>query len=304
MLRFVLVRFLQAGLTLIVASFVVFALARMTGNPSDALLPIEASAAEREAFSKRMGLDRSIVHQYWIYLQHVAQGDFGTSLRTGRPVTELVLERLGNSLKLSSAAMLFVVVISLPLGVVAAVYRGSLLDTLASTVALLGQSLPSFWIGIVAIIIFAVGLGWLPTAGIGGWQHYILPTITMGWGISAGVVRLLRSSLLEVLDAEYVKLARLKGLTERRVIWKHALHNAFLPVVTFIGFMYGYIIASAITTEVVFSWPGLGRLAFEAVLWRDFPLLQFTVLIWAMLIVGINLLVDLTYVVLDPRIRL
>jgi peptide/nickel transport system permease protein len=304
MLRFVLVQFLQAGLTLMVASFVVFALARMTGNPSDALLPIEASAAEREAFSKRMGLDRSIVHQYWIYLQHVAQGDFGTSLRTGRPVTELVLERLGNSLKLSSAAMLFVVVISLPLGVVAAVYRGSLLDTLASTVALIGQSLPSFWIGIVAIIIFAVGLGWLPTAGIGGWQHYILPTITMGWGISAGVVRLLRSSLLEVLDAEYVKLARLKGLTERRVIWKHALHNAFLPVVTFIGFMYGYIIASAITTEVVFSWPGLGRLAFEAVLWRDFPLLQFTVLIWAMLIVGINLLVDLTYVVLDPRIRL
>jgi peptide/nickel transport system permease protein len=291
-------------MTLAVASFVVFALARVTGSPADALLPVEASAAERQAFITRMGLDRSLWYQYGIYLRHATRGDFGTSLRTGHPVTELVLERLVNSLKLASVAMGLVVVISVPLGVVAALWRGSFADRVASIVALLGQALPSFWLGIVAVIVFAVWLEWLPTAGMGGWQHYVLPTITMGWGISAGVVRLLRSSLLEVLDAEYVKLARVKGVTESMVIWKHALRNACLPVVTFIGFMYGYIIAAAITTEVVFSWPGLGRLAFEAVLWRDFPLLQFAVLVWAALIIGINFLVDLAYVVLDPRLRL
>ena len=172
------------------------------------------------------------------------------------------------------------------------------------TIALLGQALPPFWTGIVAVMLFSVYLGWLPTAGMSTWQSYVLPATTLGLTIVAGVVRLLRSSMLEVLDAEYVKLARAKGLSERVVVWKHALRNALIPVVTYIGLMYGQIVAAAITTEVVFSWPGLGRATYEALLTRDFPMLQFAVLVWAALIIGVNYLVDLIYLLLDPRIRL
>jgi peptide/nickel transport system permease protein len=304
MLKFLLMRFFQAVLTLLAASFMVFALARLTGSPADTMLPMDATPAEREALITRLGLDQPLAYQYWLYLKHAIRGDFGASLRTRRPVTELVWDRLFNSLKLASAAMVFTVVISLPLGVIAAVYRGRLWDRVSMTVALLGQSLPSFWTGIVFILVFSVMLGWLPTSGMGGWQHYVLPAVSMGWFTSAGVVRLLRSSTLEVLDSEYIKLARLKGLRELIVISKHAVRNALIPVTTFIGFMYGIIIAAAITTEVVFTWPGLGRLAYEAVLWRDFPLLQLTVLTWAFLIIIINFIVDIVYVLLDPRIRL
>ena len=304
MVKFVLVRVFQAILTLVAASFVVFSLARLTGSPADTMLPMDATPAEREALITRLGLDQPLSEQYWRYLKDAVRGDFGVSLRTKRPVTELVGDRLWNSLKLASVAMLITICISLPLGVVAAVYRGRIWDRVAMAVALLGQSLPSFWTGIVFILIFSVTLGWLPTSGMGSWQHYILPAVAMGWSTSAGVVRLLRSSTLEVLDTEYIKLARLKGLREFIVISKHAVRNALIPVITFIGFMYGVIIAAAITTEVVFTWPGLGRLAYEAVLWRDFPLLQLTVLTWATFIVVINFAVDLVYVVLDPRIRL
>ena len=172
------------------------------------------------------------------------------------------------------------------------------------TFALLGQSLPSFWVGIVGVLVFTLGLGWLPwLSGIGSWKNYVLPAVTLGWFMSAPLVRLLRSSMLEVIDSEYVKFARVKGLSEAKVVWKHALRNALIPVVTFVGLLYGILIASAITTEVVFNWPGLGRLAYEAVLWRDFPLLQFTVLAWASLIIAINFIVDVVCVALDPRIR-
>ena len=304
MLKFTLVRLFQALLTLLAASFVVFALARVTGSPADTMLPMDATPAEREAMIKRLGLDLPLVQQYWLYLKDALRGDFGVSLRTKRPVVELVQDRLFNSLKLASAAMVVTVIISLPLGVIAAVHRGRIWDRISMTVALLGQSLPSFWTGIVFIWVFAVMLGWFPTSGTGSWRHYVLPAVSMGWFTSAGVVRLLRSSTLEVLDSEYIKLARLKGLRELVVVGKHAVRNALIPVVTFIGFMYGIIIAAAITTEVVFTWPGLGRLAYEAVLWRDFPLLQLTVLTWACFIVVINFAVDLVYVVLDPRIRL
>jgi ABC-type dipeptide/oligopeptide/nickel transport system permease component len=304
MIHFVLVRLFQALLTLLAASFLVFALARVTGSPADTMLPMDATPAEREAMIERLGLDLPIMQQYWRYLQDVVKGDFGVSLRTKRPVSELVGDRLFNSLKLASAAMAFTMIVSLPLGVIAAVYRGRFWDRFSMTIALLGQSLPSFWTGIVFILVFSVMLGWLPTSGMGGWQHYVLPAVAMGWFTSAGVVRLLRSSTLEVLDTEYIKLARLKGLREIIVVGKHAVRNALIPVITFVGFMYGIIIAAAITTEVVFTWPGLGRLAYEAVLWRDFPLLQLTVLTWAALIILINFLVDLVYVVLDPRIRL
>lgn len=303
-MKFTLTRLFQALFTLLAASLVVFVLARLTGSPADTMLPMDATPAERDALITRLGLDLPLSQQYWRYLRDALRGDFGLSLRTRRPVTELVYDRLFNSLKLASASMLFTLLISVPLGVIAAVYRGEIWDRVAMGIVLMGQSLPSFWTGIVFILLFSVLLRWLPTSGMGTWQHYILPAVSMGWFTSAGVVRLLRSSLLEVLDSEYIKLARLKGLREYIVVNKHAVRNALISVLTFVGFMYGIIIAAAITTEVVFTWPGLGRLAYEAVLWRDFPLLQLTVLTWASFIIFINFAIDLVYVVLDPRIRL
>jgi peptide/nickel transport system permease protein len=304
MLKFLISRLAQALATLILVSFVIFILGRITGSPVDTILPLDASDEDRSALIEELGLDRPVLYQYWIYVKGAIRGDFGTSLRTGRPVGELVFPRLWNSLRLAGAAMLFTILLSMPLGVIAAINRGRIWDKLALSVALLGQSIPTFWTGIVAVLLFSVTLGVLPTSGIGGWQYYVLPAITLGWFTSAGTVRLLRSSMLEVLDSEYIKLARIKGVPNHQVIWKHAFRNALVPVVTFVGLMFGVIIAAAVTTEVVFSWPGLGRLAYEAVLWRDFPLLQFTIITWTLVVITINFLVDVMYVLIDPRIRL
>lgn len=304
MTRFLGVRITHSVITLVAASFVIFALGRLIGSPADTLLPPGAGPAERDALIERMGLNRPFVEQYLIYLRDMSKGDFGTSLRTGLPVTELVAQRLPNSMQLAAVAILFGIAISLPLGVVAAMNRGRRLDQLAMAVATLGQGIPNFYLGLVGMLVFAVILGWLPTSGTGDWRHFILPASVLAFSVSAGVVRLLRSSMLEVLGTEYVRFARAKGLRERMVIVGHAMPNALIPVVTFVGLMYGLILASAVTTEVVFAWPGLGRLLYEAVLWRDFPLLQFAVLTWVVLIIVLNLLVDLAYLVLDPRIRL
>jgi len=282
---------------------IVFALARISGSPADVVLSPDATPADRVAYIARMGLDRPLTHQYSVFLMHALRGDWGTSIRTGRPATELVAERLVNSLKLATAALVVTLAIGLPLGVLAAVDRGGLWDRFGMAFALLGQSVPAFWMGIVLILVFSVLLGWLPTSGMGSWRHYVLPALVMGWGISAGVVRLLRSSMLEVLGMDFVRVARAKGLAEALVVTKHAFMNALIPVITFVGFMYGVIIASAIVIEVVFGWPGLGRLAYESTLWRDYPVLQLTVVVWAALVIAINLLVDVTYVLVAPRLR-
>jgi peptide/nickel transport system permease protein len=195
------------------------------------------------------------------------------------------------------------VVLALPLGVVAAVKRGQLWDRIAMGVGLGGQALPSFWLALILVLIFSVHLKLLPATGMGTWKHYVLPAFTLGWFITAGTTRLVRSSMLEVLDAEFVKLARAKGVTELWVVCKHALRNALISVVTFLGFMFGIVIASSITVETVFVWPGIGRLVFEALLVRDFPLIQGIVLIWSAIMIFLNLLVDLAYGILDPRIR-
>jgi peptide/nickel transport system permease protein len=303
MLAFVAARVGQALLTLLASSVIVFALVRTSGSPVDLILPPDSTPAERQAAIRRLGLDRPLSYQYGAFLWNALQGDWGTSLRTGRPATELVKERLANSLKLATAAIGITLLLSIPLGVLAAVNRAGPWDRLGMAFAVLGQSLPAFWLGIILMLVFAVWLRWLPTSGMESWRHYVLPAVVLGWGISAGVVRLLRSSMLEVLDSEFVKLARTKGLSEARVVWKHALRNALLPVITFAGFMYGVIIAAAIVVEVVFSWPGLGRLAYESTLWRDFPVLQLTVLTWTALVIAINFLVDVSYGLVDPRVR-
>ena len=303
-MRFLVSSILQAIVTLLIVSMVVFALARLSGDPAYTMLPLEATKAEREAFSKRMGLDRPLPVQYWAYLSAALQGDFGTSIRARVPAIEFVGPPLRNSLLLATVTMVFTLALSVPMGVLAAVNRGGIWDVLVRGIAVFGQSVPGFWIAIVLILVFSVLLGWLPTSGMGSWKHFVLPALVLGLSIAAGIVRLLRSSMLEVLDSEFIKLARAKGVPERTVVWKHALRNALIPVITFAGFMFGLIIAVAIAVEVVFAWPGLGRLAYEAVTWRDYPVLQLTVLLWAALVIAINFLTDLSYALLDPRIRL
>ena len=252
---------------------------RTSGSPADLILPAEATPAEREAYIRRMGFDRPIPYQYAAFLRDALRGDCGDVAAHRRPAVELVSERLR---RLASSwrppPSRSTLVISIPLGVLSAVNRGGPWDRLGMGFAALGQSLPAFWLGIVLILFFAVWLRWLPTSGIGHWRHYVLPRVVLGWGISAGVVRLLRSSMLEVLDSEFVKLARTKGLRERRVVWKHALRNALIPVITFVGFMYGVIVA------VRPSWSrsssagrGLAVSPTKSTLWRDFPVLQLAV---------------------------
>jgi peptide/nickel transport system permease protein len=303
MTRLIISRLLQAIITLLMTSLIIFVLARSSGSPADLVLPSDSTPAERVAYIERMGLDKPLAQQYLIFLSDAVRGDFGVSIRTGAPATELVFDRIGRTLILATAGLLVAIAISIPLGVLAAVNRGRGWDKFSMSFALLGQSTPAFWLSVMLILIFAVWLRWLPSSGTGSWQHFLMPSIVLGWSISAGIVRLLRSSMLEVLGAEFVKLARAKGLSEGVVVWKHALRNALIPVVTFIGFMYGVIIASGVVIEVVFGWPGLGYLAYESTLWRDFPVLQLSVLVYTAIIVGINFLVDMAYGLIDPRVR-
>lgn len=303
MTSFAVSRLAQAFPTLLLVSAIVFAMGHATGDPAALVLPPEASASERAAFRQQNGLDRPLIVQYAIFLKAAARGSFGNSIRTGGPVMTLVLSRLSNSLRLATVSIVLSLVVSIPLGVLAAGTRGSFWDRLALGFSFLGQSSPPFLIAIISVLLFSVLLGWLPSGGAGSWEHYILPSVVLAWTISAGIARLVRSSMLETLDTEYVKFARLKGLAEANVLVKHALLNALIPVVTFTGLMYGTIIASAVTVEVVFAWPGLGQLAYQAILWRDFPVLQATILMWTVLIIVINFVVDAIYFVVDPRIR-
>jgi len=304
MQRYILRRLLQGAVLLVVLAFVVFALARLTGNPADLLLREDATAEDRAHLLRALGLDRPTHEQLAIFLRGAIQGDLGQSIRYRRPAVEIFFERLPNTLTLVPLALLGAVVIAIPLGMLAAVRRGTWIDRIASGLAVLGIATPSFWLGIVLIYVFSIQLGWLPSARMGGPTHYVLPAITLGAFLVAGMMRLVRSSVLEVLDSEFVKLARIKGLSSTVVLWKHCLRNALIPVLTLWGVFVGNLITGAIVTETVFAWPGIGRLTYEAVIFRDFPLLQAVIILKAILILGINLFVDILYAYVDPRIRL
>lgn len=305
MQRYIAGRLIQSLITLVVISMLVFALARLTGNPLDVMLPIDASSDMRSEVSRELGLDQPVAIQYLWFVQSLLKADLGTSIRTKKPVVELIGQRLPNTLKLVALSTAIALLIALPLGVIAATRKGGFCDAGARTVALLGQSVPTFWAGIVLISIFSVNLEILPAGRKEGFTSYILPAITLGlFGFMlAGVVRLLRGSMLDVLDSEYIKFARLKGLAESAVTWKHAFKNALIPVVTFVGFYFGILFAGSVVVETVFAWPGIGRLAFEAVQWRDYPVIQGVVLLVSTMILMSNMLVDVLYAYLDPRIR-
>ena len=296
-------RVLQGVVVLFAISILVFVIVRLTGDPRDVLLPPEATQEDYERLGKILGLDKSLPVQYGIFIMNIAKGDFGMSIRAKRPVSELLLKRLPNSVKLSGFAMVIAFFLSLSLGVTAAAKKGSGIDTLVKVFCILGMAVPHFWLGIMFILFFSVELRLFPSSGTGGIQYYILPGVTIGWSASTAMMRLLRSSMLEVLDTEYVKLARIKGVSESWVIWRHALRNALIPMVTFGGFYFATAIGTAVIVETIFAWPGLGRLAYEALVWRDFPVIQGVVLLITAIVVITNLVVDILYVCLDPRVR-
>jgi peptide/nickel transport system permease protein len=305
MQRYIARRFLQSLLAIWVMSLVVFTLARFSGNPLDVMLPLEATAEDYERVSKHWGLDEPLYKQYAIFLTRALQGDFGMSWKwPGRSAMDLVWERLPATLQLAGFALLVSVVIALPIGVLSAVKKGTPWDTAAKIIALMGQSLPGFWLGIVLMWIFAVHLGWFPTSGRGGLQYMVLPAITLGWFQVAAIMRLVRSSMLEVLDSEFVKLTRIKGLAEWKVVWKHCLRNAAIAPITFFAIIAGVLMTGSVVTESVFSWPGTGLLVIDAVRARDFQVVQAVVIVFAGIFILTNLLVDILYAYLDPRIRL
>jgi peptide/nickel transport system permease protein len=289
--------------TLALLTIVVFVLARATGDPLHMILPMSATEEDYANARAYLGLDKPYLHQYVSFVGKAVTGDFGNSIRARKPVVELLKERLPNSLKLAGFAMVVSLGMAFPLGVMAAVKKDSAVDRTAQIVAVLGQSLPSFWVAIVLVEFVAGRLQWLPAGGITGFSSYVLPGFTLGWFVVAGMMRLLRSGMLEVLDSEYVKLARVKGVVEHRVIWVHALKNALIPVVTFAGIYFAILVTTAIVVETVFAWPGLGRLAYDGITSRDFPVIQAVVLTTAVIVAAVNLCVDCLYAFIDPRIR-
>ena len=309
MQRYITVRLAQSIIVLFAVSIIIFGLARISGNPMDVLLPDDAGPEEFELMEKKWGLDKPLHIQYLTYLGNALRGNFGRSVQhPTREAMDLVIKRFPATLLLAGLALIISIVIAFPVGVLSAVKKDSMPDYLAKIFALMGQSAPSFWVAIMLMWIFAVQLGWLPTSGKGdaGWDrvvHLILPALAIGWYQVAALMRLVRSSMLEVLDSEFIKLARLKGVSESRVVWKHALRNASIAPVTLLGLLVAQLVTGTVVTETVFSYPGVGLLAVDAIRNRDFQVMQTIVLVFAVIFVGINLFVDIIYAYIDPRIR-
>ncbi len=280
-----------------------FGALRLSGDPAATMLPGEASVEELHALRHALGLDQPLPVQYVRFLASAVDGDFGLSFRHQQPALALVLERLPATLELALASLVLSVVVAIPLGILAALYRGRLGDVLAMAFAVVGQATPFFWMGIMLILVVSVKLGWLPTSGRGGLDHLILPAVTLATHLAASLARLTRTSMLEVLGENYLNTARAKGVSERRVIWTHALKNAAVPITTLVGVQFGTLLGGSIVTEMIFAWPGVGRLAIQSVFARDYPVVQASVFVLAVSFVAINLAVDLLYGWLDPRIR-
>ena len=303
MLKYIGFRIFQALLGLWFIATLVFILSRSIGDPAEVFTARNSGVDAREIMAAKLGLDRPVHEQYLKFLGQLVRLDLGDSVSNGIPVTQILVERMPATFTLGLVALIFALVFSLPLGVLGAVYRDSAIDWIAKVMAFLGQSMPPFWSGIMLIILFAVVWEMLPPAGKGGWQSYILPGFTLGWGVMAGMVRLVRSSMMDVLDSDYVAMARAKGLPEAVVIGKHALRNALLPVLTYSSLVLGAFMNGSVVVEQVFAWPGIGTAAVQSVVRRDFPVIQGVVIVFGSFFILINLFVDIMYAVIDPRIK-
>ena len=304
MRQFIIRRSLYAIITLFILSFTIFLVVRLTGDPVTLLAEPGARAEDLDRVRTEWGLNRPLPVQYLSFLHNIATGQLGNSFNYEMPVSQLYFQRLPNSLELALAASLISFLVGIPAGLISAVRVNTAWDNLGKIVALLGLAVPGFWLGLVLILVFSVWLGWLPTSGQGGWQHLIMPALALGWYFAASLLRLTRSSMLEVLRSEYIKLARLKGLPGIAVIAMHAFKNALIPVLTLAGINLVIMINAGVIIEVIFAWPGIGRLLYEGIFQRDFPLVQGIVLLAGIMIVAINLMIDILYAYIDPRIRL
>jgi len=302
--RYIAARLATAVLVILGVSVVSFFLTFLTGDPAEIMLPPGATAAQIEKFRAEWGFDDPLIVQYWRFLKRAVHGDFGISLRHGQQSLPLIAARLPATFQLTVTAMLLAIALAVPLGVLAATHRGGPIDLLAMAVALVGQSVPNFWLAIMMILLFAVSWGLLPTSGRGGIAHVVMPAAAIAINLMALLTRLVRSTMIEMLSEDYVRTARAKGLRELFVTSRHALPNALIPLVTVVGLQFGYILGGAVVIETIFTWPGVGLFTIQAILNRDYPVVQASVFILATAVVLINLTVDLLYVWLDPRIRL
>ena len=303
MQRFIILRILQGLLAVFVISLIVFALSRVAGDPLAAILDDEAGKEQIELLRESWGLNEPLHIQYFTYMRRLLTGDLGVSFKWDRPMVELIAERLPATVQLSSFALLITGLIAFPIGVMSAVKKDSLFDTGGKMFAILGQSAPTFAVGLILMWIFAVQLGWLPTSGKGGISHMLLPGFALGYYNVAAIMRLTRSSMLDVLDTEYVKLARIKGIPERKIIWKHCFRNALIVPLTYFSLIFAVVITGSVVIETVFAWPGLGLMVIEAINSKDHITVQAVVMLFALLYVGINIITDITYAYVDPRIR-
>ena len=304
MLRFLVRRLALTVPVLVGVATLVFSLIHfIPGDPALAMLGETAAPEDVAELRTRLGLDRPLLEQYGHFLNGVVHGDLGTSLRTSQPVTTAILERMPATAELAAAAMLVAIAVSLPLGIAAAVWRGTAVDHGAMTLALLGVSIPNFWLGPLLAIIFSVELGWLPVSGRGTWAHLVLPAISLGAALAAILARMTRATLLEELREPYVLAARARGASRTRAVMRHAFRNSLIPIVTLLGLQFGAVLTGAVITETVFAWPGIGRLLIQSIGFRDYPLVQGCILLIAVTYVGVNLMTDLVYGALDPRIR-
>ncbi len=303
MQRFLIRRAFVAIAVLLVVSVIIFALSRLAGDPRHIFLDDYATQDDWDHLTVGLGLDKPYYQQYLIFLGNAVRGNFGDSFPQSRPVMEIIRERIPATLQLGVTAFLFSVVVGLPLGVLSAVKRGSLLDTAAKVLALVGQSAPVFWLGLMLMFFLAVKLDVLPTFGRREATSIILPAVTLGWFFVAANLRLVRSAMLDVLDSEYIRLGRAKGVSPRMIIWKHGLRNALIPAMTYAGVTLGGLVTGSVVVETVFAWPGLGQLAIQSLYANDYPLLQGVVIVFTMMYVLVSLLVDVLYSYIDPRIR-
>jgi peptide/nickel transport system permease protein len=303
MKRFIARRLMQGVISILGASLIIFVISRLSGDPVVLMLPVDAPPSAITEMRATLGLDRPLAVQYLMFLGHALAGDFGQSYRWQQPALQLILDRLPATIELAMAGLVFSVVIAVPFGVLSAVHRGSWIDTLGKGFAMLGQAMPGFWVGLLLILVFAIHLGVLPAFGYGRPENVVLPAIALGWYPVAAQTRIVRSAMLDVLDADYIRMARAVGTPERRLIWRYALRNAAVPLITVVGVYFAAMLSGAFVIEQIFAWPGVGRTVVEAVFSRDFPVVQAGVFFTAVLFVIANLLVDTAYSVIDPRIR-
>lgn len=303
MQRFLMRRFFIAIVTILAVSLVIFIMSRATGDPRVLLLDDYSTMEDWDRLGAELGLDKPYYQQYGIFIKDALKGEFGDSIQQGRPAMHIVLERLPATLQLAAAAFGLSIIIGVPLGILSAVKRGSIVDQFGRGVALIGQSAPPFWLGIMLMFFFSVNLGWVPPYGREDPRGIILPAVTLGWFYAAANLRLIRSAMLDVLDSEYIKLARAKGVSSQSIILKHSLRNAIIPALTFAGVTLGALVTGSLVVETVFAWPGLGKLAVDALFGLDYALLQAVVIVFTLLYVASSFLVDVLYAFIDPRIR-